>query len=85
MRRTSPILLLPLLAALLLVGGCASSRILGGDAAAVWIRSPLLGWDDSDEVAAAYCGRFGKRAVYDVSLKIGDSTGLNPTKVYKCR
>jgi len=73
------------LAFVLALGACGSADVIGGDADGVWVREAMIGDGDPDEVAAAYCARWGKKAVYERTLQIRDHMEVRPTWVYACR
>ncbi len=67
------------------LGGCSPAQVIGGDDDGVWIREALIGTGDPAEIAAEYCARWGKKAVYERTLQLRDHIEIRPTWVYACR
>jgi hypothetical protein len=72
-------------AVLATVGGCSPAKVIDGDANGVWIREAMIGSGDPAEVAAEYCAQWGKKAVYEHTLRLRDHMEIRPTWVYACR
>jgi hypothetical protein len=72
------------LVAILAVTGCVSvsSEIVGSDQDHVWIRKPIVGEGGAVVLAAEYCARFEKTAVFDSELTISDAKRI---VVYACQ
>ena len=70
--------------ALLVLTGCVSvtSEIVGSDSNHVWIRKPIVGDGGADALAAEYCAKLGKTAVFDTELSISDAKRV---AVYACQ
>ena len=67
------------------IGGCSPAQVIGGDHNVVWVREAMFGSGDPDELAAEYCARWGKKAVFESTLKLRDHIEIRPTWVYACR
>lgn len=72
------------IAALLTLTGCVSvtSEIVGSDNNNIWIRKPIVGDGGADAMAAEYCAKLGKTAVFDSELSISDAKRV---AVYACQ
>ena len=70
---------------LAMIGGCAPAKVIDGDDNGVWIREAMVGTGDPGEVAAEYCARWGKKAIYERTLQFREHMEIRPTWVYACR
>ncbi len=74
---------LPVLAVILLgVASCTGVEIVGGNETNVWIKNPFLSIGGSDDLAQKHCSIYGKTAVLESDLAVGD--GTNSILVYAC-
>jgi hypothetical protein len=48
--------------------GCLDATIIDGNVDGVWLKQPFIGSGNADSVAARYCARFNKKAVYESTL-----------------
>lgn len=69
---------------LLFITGCVSvsSEIVGSDTDHVWVRKPFIGDGSADDLAAEYCARSNRNAVFESELTISDAKRI---AVYKCQ
>jgi len=65
------------------VSSCSGVEVVGADAEHIWIRNPLLSITSSDKLAQEHCTRYGKTAVKENNLSIGDSG--DSILVYACQ
>ncbi len=68
----------------LILSGCVSisSEIVGSDNNRVWIRKPIVGDGGADGIAAEYCAKFEKAAVFESEMTISDAKRI---AVYICQ
>ncbi len=63
--------------------GCSSA--LDADANGIWLEESLIQVGDLDAEAEEHCRKYGKRAVYQSTLKdTGKKQYMMPIRAYKC-
>jgi len=68
--------------ALIAVAACSGVEIVGANKTHVWVRNPMLGLGDSNELAQRHCSLYDKTAVLENDLSVAD--GANSILVYTC-
>ncbi len=63
-------------------GIAVSSEIVGSTADRVWIKRPFLVEGDSDEIAAEFCAKTDRTAVFESEMAISDAKRI---AIYLCQ